>query len=195
MDTQLTLTDCTVTGGFRLPTETATLAEWESVGTQILAAHKMWRWYIGDWMLEGELYFGDDCWQAIDGEAFDLVYIQTAMRVARAIPPERRKLELRFSHHQAVASLDADLQDRFLDAAVRESLSVPELRASVKEFKNPGPEVEPARLPLSLDFLEVDVDLLVEVCDAAVLGDWLRRVGEAVLRRELAKLETLTQST
>jgi len=53
--------------------------------------------------------------------------------VCRKIPPSRRRKNLSFGHHQAVASLDDGRQAYYLDAAEQLNLSVMELRKHIQE--------------------------------------------------------------
>lgn len=55
--------------------------------------------------------------------------------VARAIPPERRRVDLSFSHHGTVASLPPAVQDALLAQAAEEGWTNTRLRAEVRSWR------------------------------------------------------------
>jgi hypothetical protein len=91
-------------------------------------------WWIADALLHGDAVFGFEASQA---EAFLRRSPETLRRwqwVAERVPPSRRRLELSFTHHEAVASrkLAPAEQVRWLDHAIEHGLSADELRAAVQ---------------------------------------------------------------
>lgn len=91
------------------------------------------RWWIGDWLNAGEAMYGELAAQA--SEALNLSE-QTRISygwVARAVPPERRRLGVSWSGHRAVARLEAEQQEELLERALEEAMTSRELEALTKE--------------------------------------------------------------
>ena len=92
-------------------------------------------WWIGDAYLFGELN---------EGFRFDTVFshfrleykkrtLRNIFYVCSKIPPSRRRDNLTFGHHQAVAPLEPNEQDYYLDWAQSGGYSVKALRQLIKE--------------------------------------------------------------
>jgi hypothetical protein len=94
-------------------------------------------WILGDGFVYGEGRFGEMFSQAI--EDYSQESARNAMWVASRIEPVRRLTALSWSHHQQVASLEPREQDRLLALAAERKLSVTELRAAVRLFREPEP--------------------------------------------------------
>jgi hypothetical protein len=119
--------------------------EWVEIGRELARVERSMMWYIGDWWEAGDRYYGDlialvnsDDW---DGPAYQTC--ANAASVCRAFEFFRRRENLSFSHHEAVASLmgdDPDLAMKLLDECEEERLSVRALRKRValaREQKDP----------------------------------------------------------
>lgn len=111
--------------------------DWSANGTALLSIQRAIEeagndisWAIGDWLLAGERWFGDhDKWaQAVEITGKSEQRLMGLQWVAERIPPERRRLELSFRSHAAVAVLEPDEQDEILDMAVRDGLNSDEVR-------------------------------------------------------------------
>lgn len=135
--------------------------EWQrTVGTLIVATDAT-QWWAADAYLHGERVFGEDAAQAVPTIRQKAKTLQNWVFIARHIPPERRRHPdvLSFSIHAEVASLDADLQEEWLERAEAEDWTVAELRAELeaaglrqRRGKEPAVEVQPIEattLPLS----------------------------------------------
>jgi hypothetical protein len=114
-----------------------TEAEWLAVGQWLLQEEQSLRWAVGDWWRYGEHAYGDRKALATATEAFGRGYaFQTLMafgHVAGAVPTFRRRKVLSWSHHAEVAKLGPEDQERFLEIAVAEKLSVKKLRDRISE--------------------------------------------------------------
>jgi hypothetical protein len=118
----------------RLPYEA-----YEHVGRQLGVVRDMAAWALGDWLLAGELLFGEECYQAVEATGRSKVTLLEYARVARNVPPHRRREALSFSHHQLVAARPPAEQTRWLDEAEANRWSKEELHGMLR--------AEPAALP------------------------------------------------
>lgn len=87
-------------------------------------------WWTGDALDQGEKRFGEQYSQALDQE--DASTHMKYKRVCAEFPPDERRKSLTISHHIEVLSLDMLTKNKVLDIAVRDNLSVRELRKLIK---------------------------------------------------------------
>ncbi|MHB8642840.1 MAG: DNA methyltransferase [Gaiellaceae bacterium] len=106
--------------------------EWVGIGESLAGRERAVAWWIGDWWAYGgEHRYGERARVAAE-RRFDYGYLANLGWVARAVEPSRRRERLSFGHHQCVASLPPDQQDRWLEQAIEDKLSVRGLRAALK---------------------------------------------------------------
>lgn len=155
--------------------------EWSEIGRRLGVAANSASWLIGDWMALGERVYGSTYGegQAITGLASGT--LMNLASVCRAVESSRRREDLSFSHHVAVAALAPWAQDQWLSLALREGLSVMRLRARIQGDRElPAPS--PARLRLTasperaLMWQEAAADLGLE------FEDWAGRALDAASR-------------
>lgn len=91
---------------------------WEQLGESIIATRESSKWWLGDWVNGGEARYHEKYAQALDNGVYDLGTWKNFAYVAGRFTPERRREELTWSHHQAVAALEPDVADRLLALAV-----------------------------------------------------------------------------
>jgi hypothetical protein len=93
--------------------------QWHTVGSMLERMNGAVQWWIGDWLLYGENRpeWGDGYEQAIS--IFKLSYSTLAnyKRVAKRVEFSRRRENLPFDHHEAVACLEDELQEEVLSMA------------------------------------------------------------------------------
>ena len=78
----------------------------------------------GDWLNYGEAHFGEnEIWNVIDPNKYDPHTLKNFQTVARRVHPSRRRENLTYSHHVAVAPLEASAQVKLLDEAEQTNLS------------------------------------------------------------------------
>ena len=88
-------------------------------------------WWIGDTILSGEKFFGDDIYQAVDPDiSVDL--LQRCVAVSAKFPPGHRNPNLSWSHHLAVIKLDPRIRVVALRKAEVERWSSQELQKYVR---------------------------------------------------------------
>ena len=92
-------------------------------------------------MLTGEGLFGERAAQASDVTGLSVERLRQRMRVCERVLPRRRRPELSFSHHEAVAPLAPPAQAQWLERAVRKRLTSGELKQEIKgEGKQRSPD-------------------------------------------------------
>jgi hypothetical protein len=127
---------------------------WENIGRCIDFVGSAWQWWAGDWLLLGEDRFGEESAQAIEDPAsryeraagqigMSARHLENITSVCRRIDRSRRRGELHFSHHVAVAPLEPADQERWLQAAIDGKLSKEALRAAIKEERQGSPASDP----------------------------------------------------
>lgn len=90
-------------------------------------------WIIGDLLVYGEANYGEDYSQAIDASCIEPKTAKNRMAVCRAFGPARRREGLYLGHHAELTALSEKDQDRLLDLAIAEQLSVRQLRKLVRD--------------------------------------------------------------
>lgn len=98
-------------------TRTPTFEEWEALGIHLALVEGALQWWIGDWLNIGEAAFGERASQAMDATGWELKTVLQYRWVAAAVPFDRRRPALSFSHHREVADLGPADQARWLDRA------------------------------------------------------------------------------
>jgi hypothetical protein len=183
----------------RLP-EGLAFEDWLDMGRPLLAAAESVQWWVGDWLTYGERAYGAQYTAAAEETQLDPGTLANLAWVAQSVPPDRRRPSLTWSHHRAVAALDADQQDRLLDEATSASWPKRDLEAAVRRVRggDTAPPPPPAQ-PATVATVEVSAprivvrgetahaEMLRAVTDAA--GDQLRDTAEdlaARLRQHLA---------
>jgi hypothetical protein len=128
------------------PPEDLTYEQWEYAGLAFRTFHKAVEFAIGDWIRVGEARFGEMYSQAVDAADYEGKTFRNWVWVAGKIEMSRRRDNLRWSHHEAVAALPADQQDQFLDTAEAEGLSVRALRLLINPKQDDPPKpLEPGQ--------------------------------------------------
>jgi len=131
-----------------------TYDEYEALGRYLGAMTSALRFAIGDWVNWGEAAFPDRYSQAMNATGLSFSTIRSYASVAAAVARVRRRTpEVSWSHHEAVATLSAREQRRWLDRISREGWTVEETRdarRAADEEEGDGGEVSPTeRVTLS----------------------------------------------
>lgn len=113
-----------------LPSDT-TPGEFEALCFMIGHVYKKIRWVVGDLIVKGEGIFGHEVYQLVEALDISPDSRQQYARVATAIPFDRRRPELTWSHHRAVVSLEESEQDRWLALAVENGWNRGEMDAQI----------------------------------------------------------------
>lgn len=121
--------------------EEARFEDWEQVGHLLFRLEGSIQWLVGDWLLYGEqVKWGetDEIAKALGRETQTLYHYKS---ICLAFEFCRRRQNLTFGHHEGVRRLSHEDQERALDYAEQEGLSVAAFR---KWLKGPTPDDIPA---------------------------------------------------
>lgn len=121
--------------------------EWCEALSETAGEWRVSNFKLGDIINYGIHEYGS---KYVAAQAATLLAIQTLKNIAsvsKKLPISRRRDVLTWSHHEAVAALEPEKQDAYLERAVQEKLPVQELRAVIRldhstVKKNPTIEIE-----------------------------------------------------
>ncbi len=114
---------------------TPSIEAWIDAGEILKKAEGATQWWRGDWWTFGDHEYGEMAAQAVDDG--DYKTLRNQAWVSSSIQLSRRRDNLSWSHHHAVASLeDTKEQDSWLDMAAKFDWAVHTLRTAIKESKN-----------------------------------------------------------
>ena len=100
-------------------------------------AKKSSPWWIGDCIVAGEDYHGEQSSQMFDPDELAHETESNYANVCRAFSaPRRRGKPLSFSHHAVVYKLEDGIREQFLDDAIKNGWSEKELRAEVQKWRS-----------------------------------------------------------
>lgn len=111
------------------------LEEWSAVGRRFGEIGRCSQWWLGDWINYGNAKFGERYSRAVKLTGYDVQSLMNMVYVASRFDISRRREKLSWSHHAALASLDLDAQERWLDRAIAERLSVADLRVEARSAR------------------------------------------------------------
>lgn len=108
------------------------IKSWERLGRQISLIVDSSSWWLGDWLVYGELTYPDRYRQALAATSLDYQTLRNYAWVARSFRLSRRRDNLSFGHHAELASLPPEEQDYWLNQAERGNWSRNRLRQQLK---------------------------------------------------------------
>ena len=103
-------------------------AEWLRQGSRLGLAGRSAAWWVGDWVRYGIALYGEKYTAAARVTGYDRQTPMNMVYVATRFDISRRRENLSWSHHAELAALDVDEQERWLERAASEHLSVRDLR-------------------------------------------------------------------
>lgn len=106
--------DATATG-LQLP-EDLSFEEWSDCGTGLRRLDGAVKWWVGDWLIFGEERFPERWSQAVEMTEYDQETLRKAAWVAASVPRGTRRETLPYRHHEIVASLPSEEQEKWLNA-------------------------------------------------------------------------------
>ena len=118
-----------------VPNREMELPEWAEAGRRLGAMGRCGQWGLGDWIQYGNVKFGERYSRAARITGYDVQTLMNMVYVASKFEISRRRENLSWSHHESVASLEADEQDHWLDLAVARGLSVSDLRLELRSSR------------------------------------------------------------
>jgi hypothetical protein len=125
--------------GLQLPSQLP-IETWRRVGRQLFLISDSSGWWLGDWLLYGEINFPDRYKRAVEETGLDYQTLRNYAWVARRFPPSRRRDKLSLAHHAEVAAVVDDEQDRLLAQAEQLRWSRNRLRAEMKARRSTAGE-------------------------------------------------------
>jgi hypothetical protein len=109
--------------------------QWIAVGRRLGAISRSNQWWLGDWLRYGAAKWGEKYAEAAKITGYDVRSLANIASLAGCFAISRRRDNLTWSHHAVVAALDPDEQDRWLDMAATERLSVADLRIELRSVE------------------------------------------------------------
>ena len=111
---------------------------WENIGQSLKAIDKGCAWWVGDWLNYGEQTYGEMYSQALEVTDYAYQTLANTKSVAAQFEFSRRRENLSFGHHEAVAKMEPSKADSWLTHAEEEQLSVHEFRKAIKDEDDPN---------------------------------------------------------
>lgn len=105
--------------------------EWTKLGLLFYRVKNSLKWWMGDWINKHRTEWGEMFVEARKLTRLSYGTLRNIASVAKAIKLSRRRDNLSWSHHVEVAGLSTELQDHWLDRAIKEKLSVHKLRGLI----------------------------------------------------------------
>jgi hypothetical protein len=124
------------------PSEDLDANEWATAGRRIGAVGRCIQWLLGDWIAYGNERFGERYARASKITGYDPQTLMNMVYVASRFEISRRRENLSWSHHETIAALDHDDQDRWLDQAEANRWSVADLRMMLRVSRREGAREE-----------------------------------------------------
>lgn len=129
--------------------ETMDLAEWVAAGQSLGTMSRCSQWWLGDWIRYGNARFGERYVRAAKVTGYDVQSLMNMVWVASAFVISRRREKLSWSHHETLASLGEEEQERWLDVACERRLSVSDLRTELRASRARSTAEEAGELGLT----------------------------------------------
>lgn len=106
--------------------------EWLVVGKRLGGISRCNQWWLGDWVRYGAEKWGEKYTRAAKITGYDPRSLANMASIAASFGMSRRRDDLTWSHHVAVAALPEAEQEEWLDRAASEGLSVADLRTELR---------------------------------------------------------------
>jgi hypothetical protein len=120
------------------------LDEWSAVGRRFGEIGRCSQWWLGDWIHYGNARFGERYSRAVKLTGYDAQSLMNMVYVASRFEIYRRRENLSWSHHAALAALDVAEQEQWLSRASADKLSVADLRVELRSARRARGELEGA---------------------------------------------------
>jgi hypothetical protein len=124
--------------------------EWVTAGRRLGEITRCNQWWIGDWLCYGVARWGEKYVGASRITAYDVSSLRNMAWVAARFTPSRRRDNLSWSHHVAVAPLEPKAQDYWLDLCTSRRLSVADLRVELRTRRRCATEALRRKTTLSV---------------------------------------------
>jgi N6-adenosine-specific RNA methylase IME4/ADP-ribose pyrophosphatase YjhB (NUDIX family) len=109
--------------------------QWDQIGIILKTMEKSIQFWIGDWIRFGEKKWGKMYKEAEEITGLENNTLRHIKSVSDNIDSCRRRHNLSYSHHAEIVGLNEEQQEKLLDKAESENLSVRDIRQEVKQIK------------------------------------------------------------
>jgi hypothetical protein len=123
--------------GLRLSDPDLPFERFEELCFMLGRFHEAVRFAIGDAILIGEKLYGEEAFQAFEALHLSEDGRREYLRVSERVPRSRRRKDLSWSHHRAVAALEPAAQKEWLKRASDEGMSHAEMRDALRNGAEP----------------------------------------------------------
>jgi signal transduction histidine kinase len=106
--------------------------QWAIAGRRLGVVGRCVQWLLGDWLAYGNSRFGERYARASQITGYDPQTLMNMVYVASRFPISRRRETLSWSHHETLAAMAREEQDRWLDDAAVHHWSVSDLRTMLR---------------------------------------------------------------
>lgn len=106
--------------------------EWLALGRRIGSIGRCSQWWVGDWVCYGADRWGEKYAEAGRITGYDVKSLRNMAYVSSRFELSRRRDNLTWSHHAALAALDPVEQDDWLDRSIADRLAVADLRIELR---------------------------------------------------------------
>lgn len=123
--------------GLRLTDPDLPIEDFSNLCYMLGRFHEAVRFAIGDAILIGEKLYGEEAFQCFEELHLSEDGRREYLRVSERVPRSRRRKDLSWSHHRAVAALEPAAQKEWLKRASDEGLSHHALRDELRNGAEP----------------------------------------------------------
>jgi hypothetical protein len=113
-------------------------SDWLRQGRWLGSLGRTIGWWLGDWLRYGTAHYGERYTTAARVTGYDEHTLMNMAYVASKFDISRRREKLSFSHHAELAALPPIDQERWLERAQQEELSVHALRTELRREADTG---------------------------------------------------------
>jgi len=118
-----------------IPGKDIDVHKWVRAGQRLGAMTRCSQWWLGDWVRYGTVRWGEKYKEASRITGYDIQSLRNIAYVAGRVEVSRRRDNLTWSHHAEVSSLAPEEQDRWLDLAEAQKMSVSDLRIELRSAR------------------------------------------------------------
>jgi hypothetical protein len=114
------------------PDEDIDVREWVRAGQRLGSLTRCSQWWLGDWVRYGTTRWGEKYKEAARITGYDVKTLRNIVYVAEQVEVSRRRDNLTWSHHAEVCALGSEEQDKWLDLAASQRMTVADLRIELR---------------------------------------------------------------
>jgi hypothetical protein len=152
-----------------LPPKGMQRRDWITIGLTLGDMGRVTNWWIGDWLRYGNSEWGEKYAEAARITGFDTKSLRNLVYVASRFDLSRRRSQLTWSHHAELTALSLEAQDCWLDRAIRDRLSVADLRIELRATQRDAhAKLRSNRNVLTLESSKHDAVVICPACGAQV---------------------------